>query len=99
MSIFHIPAYTDNYLWVLQSCNNISIIDPGEAEPVLEIIKKQDLLVKSYHHCIIPILKNKLLCWVGLLRKILTTVGNLLQLMSQKHLLKKKLLYVYMTPK
>ena len=54
MSIFHIPAYTDNYIWVLQSGNNISIIDPGEAEPVLEIIKKQDLnlvdILLTHHH-------------------------------------------------
>ena len=54
MSIFHIPAYTDNYIWVLQSGNNISIIDPGEAKPVLEVIKKQDLnlvdILLTHHH-------------------------------------------------
>ncbi|MAU87682.1 MAG: hydroxyacylglutathione hydrolase, partial [Gammaproteobacteria bacterium] len=54
MSIFHIPAYTDNYIWVLQSGNNISIIDPGEAKPVLEVIKKRDLnlvdILLTHHH-------------------------------------------------
>ena len=43
MSIFHIPAYTDNYIWVLQSGNDISVIDPGEAQPVLEVINNQNL--------------------------------------------------------
>tara|TARA_E500000178_G_scaffold262144_1_gene259143 strand:+ start:193 stop:921 length:729 start_codon:yes stop_codon:yes gene_type:complete len=54
MSIFHIPAYTDNYIWALQSGNNISIIDPGEAEPVLKVIKKQGLnlvdILLTHHH-------------------------------------------------
>ena len=54
MSIFHIPAYTDNYIWALQSGNNISLIDPGEAKPVLEIIKKKNLdlvdILLTHHH-------------------------------------------------
>ena len=43
MRIFHIPAYTDNYIWVMQSGSDISIIDPGDASPVLDHIKNNDL--------------------------------------------------------
>ena len=54
MSIFHIPAYTDNYIWVLQSGNDISVIDPGEAQPVLEVLNNQNLnlvdILLTHHH-------------------------------------------------
>ena len=54
MSIFHIPAYTDNYIWVIQSGNDISLIDPGEAKPVLDVIKNLDLnlidILLTHHH-------------------------------------------------
>ena len=54
MRIFHIPAYTDNYIWVMQSGSDISVIDPGDALPVLEHIKKNDLnlvdILLTHHH-------------------------------------------------
>jgi hydroxyacylglutathione hydrolase len=54
MSIFHIPAYTDNYIWVLQSGNDISVIDPGEAQPVLKVLNNQNLnlvdILLTHHH-------------------------------------------------
>ena len=54
MRIFHIPAYTDNYIWVMQSGSDISIIDPGDASPVLDHIKNNDLnivdILLTHHH-------------------------------------------------
>ena len=54
MRIFHIPAYTDNYIWVMQSGSDISVIDPGDASPVLDHIKKNDLnlvdILLTHHH-------------------------------------------------
>tara|TARA_Y100000992_G_scaffold65994_1_gene40758 strand:+ start:151 stop:879 length:729 start_codon:yes stop_codon:yes gene_type:complete len=54
MRIFHIPAYTDNYIWVMQSGSDISVIDPGDASPVLDLIKKNDLnlvdILLTHHH-------------------------------------------------
>ena len=54
MRIFHIPAYTDNYIWVMQSGSDISVVDPGDALPVLEHIKKNDLnlvdILLTHHH-------------------------------------------------
>ncbi len=54
MRIFHIPAYTDNYIWVMQSGYDISVIDPGDASPVLNHIKENDLnlvdILLTHHH-------------------------------------------------
>jgi len=54
MRIFHIPAYTDNYIWVMQSGSDISIIDPGDASPVLDHLKNNDLnivdILLTHHH-------------------------------------------------
>ncbi|RPG43818.1 MAG: hydroxyacylglutathione hydrolase [Gammaproteobacteria bacterium TMED112] len=54
MNIFHIPAYTDNYIWVLQSGADISVIDPGEASPILNLINNNNLnlvdILLTHHH-------------------------------------------------
>ena len=54
MRIFHIPAYTDNYIWVIQSGSDISVIDPGDASPVIELINANKLnlvdILLTHHH-------------------------------------------------
>ena len=54
MRIFHIPAYTDNYIWVIQSGSDISVIDPGDASPVKELINNNNLnlvdILLTHHH-------------------------------------------------
>ena len=54
MNNFHIPAYTDNYIWVIQSGSDISVIDPGDASPVLELINNNNLnlvdILLTHHH-------------------------------------------------
>ena len=54
MRIFHIPAYTDNYIWVMQSGSDISVIDPGDASPVIELINTNKLnlvdILLTHHH-------------------------------------------------
>ena len=54
MNIFHIPAYTDNYICVIQSGSDISVIDPGDASPVLELINNNNLnlvdILLTHHH-------------------------------------------------
>ena len=54
MRIFHIPAYTDNYIWVIQSGSDISVIDPGDASPVIELININKLnlvdILLTHHH-------------------------------------------------
>ncbi len=46
LTIQAIPAFKDNYIWLIQSegSQKVLIVDPGEAEPVLEAIKQQNLI-------------------------------------------------------
>ena len=54
MHIFHIPAYTDNYIWVIKKGNNVSLIDPGDSKPVLEVLDNNELILQdiliTHHH-------------------------------------------------
>jgi hydroxyacylglutathione hydrolase len=52
--IFPIHAFNDNFIWVIQYQQNAIIIDPGNAEPVIAILKKHDLsmagILITHHH-------------------------------------------------
>ena len=54
MNIFDIPAFTDNYIWALQVDNSITLVDPGDAMPVLEVVERKNLEIKdiliTHHH-------------------------------------------------
>ena len=54
MNIFDIPAFTDNYIWAIQIDGYITVIDPGDAKPVLDILKEKKLKLKdiliTHHH-------------------------------------------------
>ncbi len=45
LTIFAIPALTDNYIWLIKSANGPEtiIVDPGESVPVIQAISKQQL--------------------------------------------------------
>ena len=45
LNIHAIPAFNDNYIWLIQAPNSqqILIVDPGESEPVLNVIKQYQL--------------------------------------------------------
>ena len=51
-----IPAFADNYLWLLtaDSSNSAAVVDPGDAEPVIEALKKNNLelsaILITHHH-------------------------------------------------
>lgn len=42
-----IPALRDNYIWRLAHAGNAVVIDPGEAEPVLQHLSRQGLDLKA----------------------------------------------------
>ena len=42
-TITPIPAYTDNYIWLIQQHNQAVCIDPGEAAPVLDYLHAHGL--------------------------------------------------------
>ena len=54
MKIFHIPAFTDNYIWCIQENNKLAVVDPGDSKELLNLIKDNDLILEdiliTHHH-------------------------------------------------
>jgi len=56
MNLISIPAFQDNYIWVLtDEANRCIIVDPGEAAPVLKAIEENQwqpeaILLTHHHH-------------------------------------------------
>lgn len=55
LSITSIPAFNDNYIWLIKNdVNHCVIVDPGDANPVLELLKSQNLVLDAilltHHH-------------------------------------------------
>jgi hydroxyacylglutathione hydrolase len=51
-----IPAFSDNYIWLIgdDSSDQVAIVDPGDASPVLEFLAKHNLgvtaILITHHH-------------------------------------------------
>ncbi len=49
-----IPAFEDNYIWLLHNTRDAVVIDPGDAAPVLDTLQKKSLRLKAilitHHH-------------------------------------------------
>ena len=54
MYLFPIPAFADNYLWLLHDGKRALVVDPGDAEPVLRALEQSALQLESilvtHHH-------------------------------------------------
>ena len=56
MNIIQIPAFTDNYFWLIHENNkkNSVVVDPGDSKPVLEVLNKNNLVLSdiliTHHH-------------------------------------------------
>ncbi|WP_447955639.1 hydroxyacylglutathione hydrolase [Vreelandella sp. EE7] len=57
MSVTPIPALSDNYIWLLRqdTSQNVCVVDPGEAAPVIELLEREGLslatiLITHHHH-------------------------------------------------
>lgn len=54
ISVFPIPAFTDNYIWCIHNDTDAAIVDPGDAAPVIEFLDKNQLNLKAilitHHH-------------------------------------------------
>ena len=56
IEVISIPTMSDNYVWLLKNSqdNSCCIIDPGAAEPVLDVLTQHGLKLKSilitHHH-------------------------------------------------
>ena len=54
INIKPLKAYTDNYIWLLESNEEVSVVDPGDAKPVLDYLRKtkkklKDILITHHH--------------------------------------------------
>ena len=55
LKIDAISAFSDNYIWLLSNDSNIcAVVDPGDANPVIEILQQRDLqleyILLTHHH-------------------------------------------------
>ena len=52
--ILPLPAFTDNYIWVIQHGHYAAVVDPGDAEPVLRYLARHQLtlcaILNTHHH-------------------------------------------------
>ncbi len=54
MTIFPIPAFEDNYIWIVHNGKFALVVDPGDAVPVIDYLEKHQLkllaIVITHHH-------------------------------------------------
>ena len=54
LEIVPLPAFTDNYIWVLRRGNQAVVVDPGDAAPVLDYLAQHQLslvaILATHHH-------------------------------------------------
>lgn len=54
LSITPIPAFKDNYIWIISTASGAIVIDPGDAKPVIKYLKKHQLkciaILITHHH-------------------------------------------------
>ena len=54
MKLIPIPAFSDNYIWLLHDGHQALVVDPGDASPVLEILRSLSLklqaILVTHHH-------------------------------------------------
>ncbi|MEN9373558.1 MAG: hypothetical protein RIR79_1110 [Pseudomonadota bacterium] len=55
MTLIPLPALMDNYIWMLHNGEKALVIDPGDAQPVLDALQREQvqlegILVTHHHH-------------------------------------------------
>ena len=54
LQIIPIPAFTDNYIWLLQRNKQAVVVDPGDAAPVIDALERNQLtlaaILITHHH-------------------------------------------------
>jgi hydroxyacylglutathione hydrolase len=48
LQVSAIPAFTDNYLWLIHDDQHAAVVDPGDAAPVLAALKAKNLTTGRY---------------------------------------------------
>lgn len=54
MNLLPLPAFSDNYIWMLHNAHQAIVIDPGDAHPVLQALDRLGLqlqaILVTHHH-------------------------------------------------
>lgn len=54
LSVLAVPAFADNYLWLIHDGVHAAVVDPGDAGPVLETLQDRSLaltaILLTHHH-------------------------------------------------
>ena len=54
MKLIPLPAFSDNYIWMLHDSGRALVVDPGDAQPVLEALRGSKLqleaILVTHHH-------------------------------------------------
>jgi len=54
MNLIPLPAFSDNYIWLLHHNGRALVVDPGDAQPVLDALTRLelvlDLILVTHHH-------------------------------------------------
>ena len=54
MNILPLPAFTDNYIWLIEENGKATVVDPGDAEVVNNCLKEKNLelenILITHHH-------------------------------------------------
>ena len=54
IEVIPLKAFTDNYIWALVSKESVYVVDPGDANPVLEFLHENNFTLEgiliTHHH-------------------------------------------------
>lgn len=54
VEVVPVPAFSDNYIWVIRDAQHAAVVDPGDAEPVLAYLSSEGLtltaIINTHHH-------------------------------------------------
>ena len=54
MKLIPLPAFDDNYIWMLHDGHRALVVDPGDAQPVLRALQREELklqgILVTHHH-------------------------------------------------
>ena len=54
IDVIQIPAFKDNYIWLLRKGASAAVVDPGDATPVIEVLRRNEIslvaILITHHH-------------------------------------------------
>src|SRR5690348_8150186 len=54
IEVIPLRAFTDNYIWTIRDAGQAAVVDPGDAAPVLDYLKREKLklvaILNTHHH-------------------------------------------------